>query len=122
MRHSSTKVGRQRKVCCVTLPRVRRAVILLGLAVVVAAIGVASARAGDTGTTTTETTTTGTTATTPVPSYARLAPSYLPTSCVGAGPLSVGVGHAGIQPRPLGVSESDSARCLRLLGRERGDV
>src|SRR4029077_14599666 len=85
MRHSSTKVGRQRKDYCVTLPRVRRAVILLGLAGVVAAIGVASARAGDTGTTTTGTTTTGTTATTPVPSYARLAPSYLPTSCVGAG-------------------------------------
>jgi cell wall-associated NlpC family hydrolase len=59
--------------------------MLFGLAVVVAAIGVASARAGDTGTTTTETTTTGTTTTTSAPSYARLAPSYLPTSCVGAG-------------------------------------
>ena len=104
MRHSSTKVGRRRKVCCVTLPRVRRAVILLGLAVVVAAIGVASARAGDTGTTTTETTTTGTTATTPVPSYARLAPSYLPTSCVGAGAALIE--EPGRSPWALGTPAS----------------
>jgi hypothetical protein len=67
---------------------VRRGLLLLVLGVLGAVIGVASARAGDVGTTTTTTDTTTTTTTT-TPSYAPLATSSLPASCVGAGAAAV---------------------------------
>jgi hypothetical protein len=87
----------------------RRGVWFLVLGLVTAALGAASAYAADatttTSTTTTSTTTTptttstttpatttGTTTTTPpAPSYSPLAPSYLPTSCVGAGAAAIAV-------------------------------
>jgi murein DD-endopeptidase MepM/ murein hydrolase activator NlpD len=82
----------------------RRGVWFLGVAVVLAALGAASAYAADTTTptsttttttsttTTTPTTTTGTTTTTPAPpSYAPLSPSYLPSGCVGAGAAAIAV-------------------------------
>lgn len=70
--------------------RVRRGLLLLALGVLGAVVGVASARAGGIGTTATTTTTdTTTTATTTTPSYAPLATSVLPTSCVGAGAAAV---------------------------------
>jgi cell wall-associated NlpC family hydrolase len=69
--------------------RMRRGVVLLLFGVLLAALGVASARASGTGTTTTTgattVTTTGTSTTTPAPSYAPLGTSALPTGCVGAG-------------------------------------
>jgi cell wall-associated NlpC family hydrolase len=76
---------------------VRRGVALLVLAVVASALGVASARAGDTGTTTT----TATTTTTPAPSYAPLRPSYLPVQCVAAG--AAVIEEPGRQPLALGI-------------------
>jgi cell wall-associated NlpC family hydrolase len=65
----------------------RRGVWSLVLGVVLAAVGAASAYAAGT-TTTSPTTTTSTTATT-TPSYAPLATSSLPRSCVGAGAAAV---------------------------------
>src|SRR5438046_3926784 len=74
----------------------------LVLGVVLAVLGAASAYAAVTTTTTTTTTTsttsttttattttTGTTTSTPPPSYSRLAASYLPGSCVGAGAAAI---------------------------------
>jgi murein DD-endopeptidase MepM/ murein hydrolase activator NlpD len=83
----------------------RRGVWFLGIGVVLAALGAASAYAADTTTTTTTTittttstttttatTTTGTTTTTPAPpAYSPLAPSYLPSGCVGAGAAAIAV-------------------------------
>ena len=62
----------------------RRVVWLVLLALVGAAVAVASARADGTATTT-STTTTATTTTTTAPSFAPLASSSLPATCVGAG-------------------------------------
>jgi cell wall-associated NlpC family hydrolase len=71
----------------------RRGVSLLVLGVLAAAIAAASAQADGTGTTpgttTTTTTTTGTTTTSAPPAFARLAPSYLPETCVGAGAATI---------------------------------
>jgi murein DD-endopeptidase MepM/ murein hydrolase activator NlpD len=68
----------------------RRGVCLLILGVLAATLAAASARAdGTTTTATTTTTTTGTTTTTAAPTYARLAPSYLPAGCVGAGVAAI---------------------------------
>src|SRR3954454_10735407 len=86
----------------------RRGVWLLVLGLLTAALGAASAYADGTATTatttTTTTTTTSTTTTTPMttttgtttttpppPSYSPLAPSYLPTGCVGAGAAAIAV-------------------------------
>ena len=81
----------------------RRGVWSLVLGVVLAALGAASAYAAGTTTTTTTTTTTSTTTTsttttstttttTPAPpTYSPLAPSYLPTGCVGAGAAAIAV-------------------------------
>src|SRR3954466_3741593 len=85
----------------------RRGVWLLVLGLLTAALGAASAYADATATTATTTTTTtptatptttsmttptGTTTTTPPPpSYSPLAPSYLPTGCVGAGAAAIAV-------------------------------
>jgi murein DD-endopeptidase MepM/ murein hydrolase activator NlpD len=76
----------------------------LVLVVVLAALGAASAYAAGEATTTTTTTTstttttttattttTGTTTSTPPPSYSRLAASYLPSSCIGAGVAAIAV-------------------------------
>jgi murein DD-endopeptidase MepM/ murein hydrolase activator NlpD len=60
----------------------RRGVRLLVFGVVAAALAPAFARAGGTGTT-------GTTTTTAAPAYSRLAPSYLPAGCVGAGAAAI---------------------------------
>jgi murein DD-endopeptidase MepM/ murein hydrolase activator NlpD len=78
----------------------RRGVWFLVLGVLLAALGAASAYAAGTTTTTattttsttstSTTTTTGTTTTTPPPpTYSRLAPSYLPNGCVGAGAAAI---------------------------------
>jgi cell wall-associated NlpC family hydrolase len=71
----------------------RRVVGLLVFGFLLAALGVASARASGTGTTTTTATTTvtttGTSTSTPAPSYAPLATFSLPTVCVGAGAAAV---------------------------------
>ena len=80
----------------------RRRAWALVLGVVVAALGAASAYAAGASTTTTTTTTTTSTTTTsttttsptttttpPPPTYSRLAASYLPTSCVGAGAAAI---------------------------------
>jgi murein DD-endopeptidase MepM/ murein hydrolase activator NlpD len=68
----------------------RRGVWLLIVGVLAAGLAAASARAdGPTSTTATTTTTTGTTTTTPAPTYARLALSYLPATCVGAGAATI---------------------------------
>ena len=68
----------------------RRGLVLLAFGVLAAVLGFAPARASGAGTTTTTTgTTTGTTTTTPAPSYASLAVSSLPTSCVGAGAAAI---------------------------------
>jgi cell wall-associated NlpC family hydrolase len=68
----------------------RPGVGILVFGVLLAALGVASARASGTTTTgTTTVTTTGTSTTTPAPSYAPLATSALPTGCVGAGAAAV---------------------------------
>jgi murein DD-endopeptidase MepM/ murein hydrolase activator NlpD len=69
----------------------RRGVWLLVLGVLATALAAASAHADGTGTTPGTTTTTGATTTTAAPSYARLAASYLPTSCVGAGAATIAV-------------------------------
>ena len=83
----------------------RRGVWLLVLGLLTAALGAASAYADGTATTATTTTTTTTTSTTttttggactttttpPPPSYSPLAPSYLPTGCVGAGAAAIAV-------------------------------
>jgi murein DD-endopeptidase MepM/ murein hydrolase activator NlpD len=78
----------------------RRGVWLLVLGALLAALGAASAyAAGTTATTTTTSTTTTTTATTttaattttPAPTFSRLAPSYLPAGCVGAGDAVIAV-------------------------------
>jgi hypothetical protein len=88
----------------------RHGVWFLGLGLLVAALGAASAYAAGTttattSTTTTSTTTTATTATTtttttgtttttttaPPPTFSRLPPSYLPTGCVGAGAAAIAV-------------------------------
>jgi cell wall-associated NlpC family hydrolase len=69
--------------------RMRRGLVLLVLGVLGAVIGVASARANGVGTTGTTTTTTTATTTTSTPSYAPLATSVLPASCVGAGAAAV---------------------------------
>jgi len=66
----------------------RRGVWLLVLGALAAAVAAAAAHADGT-TTTTDTTTTDTSTTTAAPAYARLAPSYLPTSCVGAGAATI---------------------------------
>jgi len=62
----------------------RRGVWLLVLGVLAAGFAAASARADGT-------TTSGTTTTTAAPAYARLAPSYLPATCVGAGAAAIAV-------------------------------
>ena len=80
----------------------RRWAWLLALGVLAAALGAASAYAAGTTTTiaattgttttaptTTATTTAPTTTTTPAPAYSRLAPSYLPNTCVGAGAAAI---------------------------------
>ena len=82
----------------------RRGVWLIGLGVLLAALGAASALAAGTtttATTTTSTTTTSTTSTTTTttsttttttpapPAYSSLAPAYLPTGCVGAGAAAI---------------------------------
>jgi Peptidase family M23 len=84
----------------------RRGVWLVGICVVLVALGAASAYAADattttsttttttttSTTTTTATTTTGTTTAAPAPQpYAPLSPSYLPDSCVGAGAAAIAV-------------------------------
>jgi murein DD-endopeptidase MepM/ murein hydrolase activator NlpD len=65
----------------------RRGVLLGVLGVLAAASAAASAHADGTGTT--PGTTTGATTTTAAPTYATLALSYLPTSCVGAGAATI---------------------------------
>lgn len=76
----------------------RRGVWFLVLGVLVAALGAASASADGTATTTTTTTSTTTTTattttapttTTPAPTFSRLAPTYLPAGCVGAGDAAI---------------------------------
>jgi hypothetical protein len=78
----------------------RRGVWLSVIGVLAAGLGVASARADGTPTTTT----TGTTTTTAAPSYARLAPSYLPSGCVGAG--AAAIAEPGRQVLALGTPAS----------------
>ena len=86
----------------------RRVVWLVLLALVGAAVAVASARA-DGIATTTSTTTTAATTTTTAPSFAPLAPSSLPAACVGAWrgrprtTVATGdrVRDAGVQPRDM---------------------
>jgi murein DD-endopeptidase MepM/ murein hydrolase activator NlpD len=76
----------------------RRGVVFLVLGVLAAALAAGSAYAdGTTGTTTT---------TTPTPAYARLAPSFLPTACVGAGDAAI------VEPgsRVLGLGTPASAQ------------
>jgi murein DD-endopeptidase MepM/ murein hydrolase activator NlpD len=75
----------------------RRGVCLLVLCVLGAACASASAQADGT-------TTTGTTTTTSAPSYARLAPSYLPAACVGAG--AAAIAEPGQQVLELGAPAS----------------
>ena len=72
----------------------RRGAVLLVFGVCLAAVGVASARAGGVGTatttgTTTTTTSSGTTTGMTTPSYAPLSPSSLPAGCVGAGAAAI---------------------------------
>ena len=72
----------------------RRGVCFLVLGVLgalAAALGAGAAHADGTGTNpgTTTATTTATTTTTAAPTYARLAPSYLPATCVGAGAATI---------------------------------
>ena len=94
----------------------RRGVWLFVLAVLLAALGAASAFAAGTTTTattttsttstpTTSTTTTGATTTTPPPpAYSRLVPAYLPTGCVGAG--AAAIAEPGRQVLTLGTPAS----------------
>ncbi len=113
-----------------TLKRMRRGILLLGIAMLAAALAAAVARAdGGTGTTTTSTTdttttdttttsttsTTSTTTTTTPPVYTPLVRSRLPQGCVGAGVAAIAPGHGAVvtlalHARGLGASEYPGSR------------
>jgi murein DD-endopeptidase MepM/ murein hydrolase activator NlpD len=82
----------------------RRGVRLLLLGVLAAAVSAGPASADGTTTTDTTPTTTAATTTTAAPTYAPLAPAYLPASCVGAG--AAAIAEPGSRPLVLGTPAS----------------